>query len=647
MNISINTRCTFCDHQRCLHCHVDTIRALNEEDLEIVPSEPSQRETRPLPDARLASKPSSSREPNAHAHLAPRLDSDGYDDSDGSDLESIFSEAPSLASSQSSVPNAVDNSAIDELKYMLLNHEMLEPVLATALSRVGPDRFQRNFRRLLVRYSRGLRKEAGTGLQMKAAKFVQAAALRVSIAIRNEIEVNGERSNKGKTRAKLLAYLTQDVPSSDEESDYDTEEAALQTLDDVKNFMVSSSAFSALNRSLRSWIKMDEFEGSVDATALKINHDLSLGASYLPGVATSITEQSPSDQRSPFRLAWRQCGNIISDLFQGAVPAGQFRISWTCRCGRRLRLQVPELQERAAKAFAIEAAGGNVNTITSQRPSQHTPEASSIQASSNTGSETPRGLSPQLHSPYTSPSEDESQFAPPFIPTGTKKFLLLCVNTMSLRGVRQRRLVNVDITDVECGGELFQKLQNAYHALRKTPFLNSLLVPKTMHYVKFQLLFLQKSGEVIGNYELNSIPSIHEVLKQEYSFRPCPPLIGKLPIPPDIFMHAFLDPGDHLGPMAVEVLPKKLWAELRWDGQANDHFNLPTGWGFYIVEGTHWGLVWWWTVLVLGTVTILTVAWSALMHDVQGGTGLGQYCLAAVALLGSVGLWHYNARARS
>ncbi|KAK0648564.1 hypothetical protein B0T16DRAFT_388763 [Cercophora newfieldiana] len=148
-------------------------------------------------------------------------------------------------------------------------------------------------------------------------------------------------------------------------------------------------------------------------------------------------------------------------------------------------------------------------------------------------------------SPNTVPSDEELSQPEPFLPVGTKKYMLLC-------------LANVDVTDIECGAEMFQRLRNAYHTVPGGRRQNPFFVPKTMQYVKFQLLFLQKSDEYIGAYELGSIPSRNEVIKQEYAFSPCPPRIGRLPLPPDIFMHGFLDAGDHLGLMAVDILPKKL-----------------------------------------------------------------------------------------
>ncbi|KAK4198300.1 hypothetical protein QBC40DRAFT_205206 [Triangularia verruculosa] len=337
---------------------------------------------------------------------------------------------------------------------------------------------------------------------------------------------------------------------------------------------------------------------------------------------------------------------MISDMLQPKVSAGHVRISWTCRCGDRLRLEVHESRLQAATAFVKQAAGSNAGTVTTRRRIEGSSASASSSSQASTSTDAPAANSPSSgpHSPDTSPSDEEAEtVTPPFIPTGAKKYLLLCVNTASLHGIGQRKLVNVDVTNIEDDGELFQALRNAYTTLSQTSW-NPFLIPKTMHYVKFQLIFLQKSGELVGHYEVDSIPSLKQVSKQEYAFWPCPPDMGELPISPDLFMHAFLDPGNHMGTLAVQRLPKKLWAELRWNGQVHGHFNIPTGWGIYIVEGVYWALVWWWTILALVAVTILTVAWSALMDDVQGGTGLGQYCLAALAGLGSVCLWHYNAR---
>ena len=125
-------------------------------------------------------------------------------------------------------------------------------------------------------------------------------------------------------------------------------------------------------------------------------------------------------------------------------------------------------------------------------------------------------------------------------------------------------------------------------------------------------------------------------MRQEYALNPYPPTHGDVPIPPEIFMHVFLHPGDHLGSMATEMLPKKLSYPLTWCNSINDIHNVPIGWGFYIIEGFDWPLMAWSTVGLVLLVTLLTICWSTMRQDVQGGVGIGQYCLAVLAILSSV-----------
>lgn len=88
-----------------------------------------------------------------------------------------------------------------------------------------------------------------------------------------------------------------------------------------------------------------------------------------------------------------------------------------------------------------------------------------------------------------------------------------------------------------------------------------------------------------------------------------------------------------MGSMATEALPKKLRNELQWNESVHDSVNMPIGWGFYIIEDVAWFLVGWWVAGLVVVVTALTLIWCAFMHDVQGGTGIGQYCLAVLAIL--------------
>ncbi|KAK5663757.1 hypothetical protein OQA88_4188 [Cercophora sp. LCS_1] len=603
-------------------------------------------------------------------------------DSDKSEVESIMSEVPSLASSMSSIPMEVPGGALKELKELLLFNGSLKPLYYTAISRVGSDRFQRNLSRLLVRYGRTLGKEASTRLQSQAARFVRVSAWRVSIQIRDSIsdEITPDRMGKRDAdKANILDYL-KDLKDSDDESVDDPEEAALQTLESVKSFLVSSNAFYALCNSFNTWLDPHDaaqhYKFAVKHRSLTNTELYDRWRARVKDILPDPTKQSeelgvnamgnPTDTAAPCptpcppetkatrwlqlpKSIYKHARNTISDKLLRQVEPGYVRVSWTCRCGDHLHIKVASNRQDAALKFAHQAAGPNAHTVTSQTSSvsgltnvgSQTSSSALTTDASTTGS-SDRDSNPE--SPNTVPSDDENNQPEPFIPAGTKKFVLLCVNT-NVRGISQRKLANVDVTDVQCSEEMFRRLQHAYHTLHKSR--NPFLVPKTMHYVKFQLLNLQKSGECIGHYQTNSIPTRKQVLNQEYAFAPCPPLLGDLPMPPDIFMHAFLDAGDHLGPMAVEVLPKKLWRALAWDRRVHDHFNIPQGWGFYIVEGINWPLVQWCAAITLFGVTVLTVCWSVLMTDVQGGTGLGQYCLAVLALSVSVYLLKHSVRDRT
>lgn len=101
-------------------------------------------------------------------------------------------------------------------------------------------------------------------------------------------------------------------------------------------------------------------------------------------------------------------------------------------------------------------------------------------------------------------------------------------------------------------------------------------------------------------------------------------------------MHSFLDPGDHMGPMAVEMLPKKLWRSLTWDldaaGGGGCHGSIPCGWGFYIIEGFNWVPIAWCVVVAAAMSSLCAVLWCIFMKDVQGGMGIGQYCIGVLAV---------------
>ncbi|CAM1503272.1 Fc.00g080480.m01.CDS01 [Cosmosporella sp. VM-42] len=571
---------------------------------------------------------------------------DVCDGSDISDLESIWSEAPSLTSSISP-SGEVSGNAVVLLKGLFLQDDELKDLYLIAFFRVGPERLQRNLRRLLIRYGRALHNEAVETLQVRAARLVRHSSLRVAAEIREAIVIKSVTgsTNFSNGRQRLNEYIEDlkcdaehedDFPNSDDESEDNRETSALETLEAVEDFMTSAKAFGQFRNELKRWLK-------VDARPCVTPGDL---------LTTELTPSNPGQnqkrENAPRRVAWvdsmvrklKELQNLASESIQPRVPRGDVRISWTCRCGKRLRIQVPKNRQAAGLAFAQRASGSsdvsgitvrssNVDGSSLNSSSTDLPQGDIVFQSSHTSSE----------SVSTAPSFDDQRPPGPFIPAGTKKYILLCINT----GVRLIGLENVDVTDADHDEEIFKRLRIAYQKRRGRRFLNPFIKPKTMHYVKFPLLHLQKSGDCVGNYTTNSIPSKEQVFRQEYAFSPCPPAHGDVPIPPDIFMHAFLDPMDHLGTIATVSLPKKLQCQLRWVSSIHNVHNLPIGWGCYIIEGVHWSLAASYTSIIALAVTILTVCWSATTGDVQGGTGIGQYCVAVLAVLSSAILLSSNA----
>ncbi|KAJ4182613.1 hypothetical protein NW759_017119 [Fusarium solani] len=228
------------------------------------------------------------------------LDYEAEDDTrsssgDQSDIESTFS-AESLLSSQSS-QGELFSIAISELVHLLLTDNELMLLYPTALSKVGPDRFQRNFVRFLKRYSQNLKEEASSEPERQAALFVRLSARRTVVEMGRKLrhddwellgtrklelevskasQVNAWLEWQDRDRKQQHAGTRSDAdmdtlaPAEDghefsDESDSveleDHEQPSLRTLEEVKEFMISARAFLGLRQEFRAWLKLDRRDG--------------------------------------------------------------------------------------------------------------------------------------------------------------------------------------------------------------------------------------------------------------------------------------------------------------------------------------------------------------------------------------------------
>ncbi|KAI0148403.1 hypothetical protein GGR57DRAFT_240064 [Xylariaceae sp. FL1272] len=320
-----------------------------------------------------------------------------------------------------------------------------------------------------------------------------------------------------------------------------------------------------------------------------------------------------------------------SRLLWPRLTHGMVRVVWTCRCGQSLYIDAPESCQQVAVDFAQDASDAINRIQVSTSASSQNRDSS---ASSNPLTRASTSVTSSSDPPSPLQARTDSTFRAPDLPAGTKKYLLLCVNTATY----QIQLAQIDVTNVVDDALLYTYVRRAYSNMRGSLRNNRLISPKTIEYVKFELVHRNRTGECVGNYEKDSIPGLDEVMRKEYTFRPCPPRIGPLPIQPHLFMHSFNNPGDHLGGLTVQQLPKKVGRKLKCTTQPRDPLHIPHGWGVYIVEGLYTFFASLLLAVILVIITLIVSLWSVLKSDVQGGTGgIGQYALAVVGTVVAIG----------
>lgn len=79
-------------------------------------------------------------------------------------------------------------SAVEEFSALLLNDEVIQRLQVIAFEKIGSEKFERNFLRLLKIYSKDLKAEALTPLEIEAVRFVRTRASYVANCVRSHIE---------------------------------------------------------------------------------------------------------------------------------------------------------------------------------------------------------------------------------------------------------------------------------------------------------------------------------------------------------------------------------------------------------------------------------------------------------------------------
>jgi ribosomal protein S17E len=152
---------------------------------------------------------------------------------------------------------------------MLQEDETLRPLYATAIQRSSNDvkLFRAKLYRLLERYSRNLKEEARTNLELLTARLVSFKSKHLATAI-------AENYGKKPTALPRGTQITQGAnhhangeadAEDEEEDDFDTEadnsnyEGINEDFEQVKYFLLGSKAFQTLRLQLDAYVDRNDY----------------------------------------------------------------------------------------------------------------------------------------------------------------------------------------------------------------------------------------------------------------------------------------------------------------------------------------------------------------------------------------------------
>jgi hypothetical protein len=163
--------------------------------------------------------------------------------------ESVFSVTATIITNTSYSPGDSDEFLTKELANFLWEDPILQNIYSVGLhdAKIGRDKFQRNFRRLLKQFAVDLKLEATRPEHSRAASFVsnQSGAVSREICIR----VIG---------SKKIQQIPEEYRQEESSDESDSEPAADDeeySLSQVKQFILTSFAFVTLRDNLRNFIQ--------------------------------------------------------------------------------------------------------------------------------------------------------------------------------------------------------------------------------------------------------------------------------------------------------------------------------------------------------------------------------------------------------
>ena len=163
--------------------------------------------------------------------------------SGASSLASITESIFSIISGSSMSSIAGPQSAVERLVTFFLDDHVIKSLCADALSTVAQGRFERNLRRFLKDFAVGLRKEAGSDQERRAAHFVRLRARNSACMICSALR----KKKLHKTDAIEFDYASEEIDSDRSDDEVDD-------FQQLERFIKESEALQTLRERLQAFV---------------------------------------------------------------------------------------------------------------------------------------------------------------------------------------------------------------------------------------------------------------------------------------------------------------------------------------------------------------------------------------------------------
>lgn len=297
-------------------------------------------------EASSSKPPSSSRSNNTNGHRVTLRSERPQQLLDDTYRDSLHEQADDLSEIVSLASVCDHIKATHEITYIFLQDEEMSGLFAAGLSRVGNNKLEKTYTRLLRLFVKELRKEARTPFEQQVGRLMEfwarfisptmlwvidpsagemdrAEMMRILLGQREEREVVLERflqaqGNEVSSTEGGLTGLVKAMPAATD-SDEGTSDGSevndgpdLRRLEQLREFIVSSKAFAMLRTRLKNFVPSNaEVPAAMAAMAAASD--------------TPVIEQVPSDPPYIQSLL-----TTIIHYFRPRVAEGYQRITWKC-----------------------------------------------------------------------------------------------------------------------------------------------------------------------------------------------------------------------------------------------------------------------------------------------------------------------------